>query len=159
MRAHHVIGKMSPGDFERVFGKLNEESPESIQGATIGAAQILKFRPKFLLKQPLAKRINSIKGALSRVTGNQISEELLAVYFLKCRLDLLEEWLDLMGLEHEEGILTQEELPCPEEAELKQKVERFRDGEADEDRELLIRVFASQPAIDWPALEALLARD
>ena len=61
MRAHHVIGAMSPAEFQRMIGKLKEESPESVQGATLAAAQILKFRPKFLLKQPEAKRPKAAK--------------------------------------------------------------------------------------------------
>ena len=117
----------------------------------------LKFRPKFLMKQPKAKRIASVKRAMSKIGSAPMAEELLAVYFLKCRLELLTEWLDLMGLEHEEGILTQEEVPCPEAAELDEKVAKFRSGDdPDRDRDLLLRVFSAQTAIEWPALDALL---
>ena len=67
------------------------------------------------------------------------------------------EWLDLMGLEHEEGILTQEEIATPEEADLKKKVETFRSGDDPSERELMLKVFNAQTAIEWPALDALLA--
>lgn len=156
MRAHQIIGGMSPDDFERIMEALRGEAPEAVQSTTIAAAAILKFRPKFLLKQPPRKRVGSVKSALARVHANDMAEELLAVYFLKCQLDLLTEWLDLMGLEHEEGILTQEEVPCPEAAELEKKVAEFRSASDDVDRTLLLRVFSAQSAIDWPALETLL---
>ena len=94
MRPHQIIGAMSAEEFEKIMGAIEAESPEALQSTTIAAAQVLKFRPKFLLKQPPAKRLSSIKGALSRVTGASLAEELLAVYFLKCRLPLLTEWLD-----------------------------------------------------------------
>jgi hypothetical protein len=158
MRAHQIIAGMSPEAFERVMESLRAEAPEAIQSTTVAAAAVLKFRPKFLLKQPPKKRLGSIKGAMSRLNANHLAEELLAVYFLKCRLPLLTEWLDLMELEHEEGILTQEEVPCPEADALESKVATFRGADDDPDRELVMRVFSAQSAIDWPALDALLER-
>lgn len=157
MRPHQIIAAMSPEDFERLMEGLGAESPEAVTSTIMAAAQVLKFRPKFLLKQPPAKRLQSVKSAMGRVTANHLAEELLAVYFLKCRLPLLEEWLDLMGLEHEEGILTQEEVPCPEASELEKKVGEFRGADEDPDRDLLLRVFSAQAAIEWPALDELMA--
>ena len=157
MRAHQIIAAMSQERFEALLGELNAENPEVIQGTTAAAAQVLKFRPKFLMKQPPAKRMKSVRQAISRVTANHLAEELLAVYFLKIQLGLLTEWLDLMGLEHEEGILTQDEAPCPDAAELQTKVDQFLAAGDEEDRELLLRVFSAQAAIDWPALDEILA--
>ncbi|MCR9095567.1 MAG: hypothetical protein NXI30_15200 [bacterium] len=157
MRPHQIIGAMSPEEFAKIMGAIEAESPEAIQSTTIAAAQVLKFRPKFLLKQPPAKRLGSVKGALSRVTAASLAEELLAVYFLKCRLELLTEWLDLMGLEHEDGILTQEEIPTPEADALKANVDTFLGGDDPDERKLLLEVFNAQTAIEWPALGELLA--
>jgi len=156
MRPHQIIAGMSPEDFGRLMDGLHAESPEITQSTTIAAAQVLKFRPKFLLKQKPEKRRASIKSAMSRNTANSLAEELLAVYFLKCRLPLLEEWLDLMELEHEEGILTADEVPCPDKAVLEEKVATFRKGDDAADRELLLQVFTAQAAIEWDALEELL---
>ena len=159
MRPHQIIAGMSQDDFDGVMNALGAESPEAVSSTTVAAAQVLKFRPKFLLKQPMPKRLKQIKGAMSRLSANELAEELLAVYILKCRLPLLTEWLDLMGLEHEEGILTQAEVPCPDAAELEEKVGRFRAGDDASDRELLMRVFSAQSAVEWPALDALLLGD
>lgn len=158
MRPHQIIAALSAEDFEKIMAAIEAESPEVARSTTIAAAQVLKFRPKFLLKQPAARRLASLKGAMSRTTASSLAEELLAVYFLKCRLPLLEEWLDLMQLEHEDGILTQDEVPCPEAEALAKKVETFRSGDDPGERELLLRVFNAQTAIDWPALEPLLTR-
>ncbi|MGY8738454.1 MAG: hypothetical protein ACKVIW_13180 [bacterium] len=156
MRPHQIIAGMSPEEFEQLMEAIREESPEAMQSTTVAAAQLLKFRPKFLLKQPLKKRLGSIKSAMSRLMANSLAEEILAVYFLRCRKDLLCEWLDTMGLEHEDGILTQDEVPCPEAAELETKVGTFRGVDDSPDRELLLKVFSGQSAIDWPALDAMI---
>ena len=156
MRPHQIIAAMSAEDFDRIMAAIEAESPEALQSTTIAAAQVLKYRPKFLLKQPREKRLGSLKGAMSRTTASTLAEELLAIYFLKCRLPLLEEWLDLLGLEHEDGILTQDEAPCPEADVLAERVATFRSGDDPATRLLLLRVFNAQTAIEWPALDALL---
>jgi hypothetical protein len=104
-----------------------------------------------------------VRRALARVAASDVAEELLAVYFLDCRKELLVEWLDAVGLEHEEGSLKADSPACPEPARLDAALERFRgaakpDGDAGDrfERELLLRAFAAQTAVDWPALEQKL---
>ncbi|HKK50978.1 MAG TPA: hypothetical protein VKA74_05300 [Myxococcota bacterium] len=156
MRPHQIFGAMSPEKCEAVFARIEKESPETVQQAVIAAAAALRFRPKYLLKQPVAKRIASVRRALARVQSAALAEEILAVYFLKCRADLLTEWLDSLGLAHEEGVLTDEEIVPPEKSELERKVAEFRAASEDEDRELLLRTFSAQAAIDWPVLDELV---
>jgi hypothetical protein len=79
------------------------------------------------------------------------------VYFLECRKDLLVEWLDLVGLEHEDGTLKDDSPVQPAEKKLLTAVERYLSASDDLDRDLLLRAFAAQQAVDWPALEARLA--
>jgi hypothetical protein len=115
------------------------------------------------MRQPHAKRAELVRRALARVAASAVAEELLAVYFLDCRKELLVEWLDAVGLEHEDGTLKADAPPCPEAGKLAKAVERFR-GAASQggdpgdraERELLLRAFAAQTAVDWPALEKLL---
>lgn len=157
MRPHQIFNAMGPEECERLMGKIAKETPEVFRQTVTTAATTLKFRPQYLWKQPIPKRVAAVRRVLARAASNSLAEELLAIYFLKCRLDLLTEWLDLMELAHEDGILTEEESPCPDAADLERKVGTFRAGN-DEDVELLLQVFAGQTAIDWPALDEILAR-
>ena len=88
-----------------------------------------------------------------------VAGEVLAVYFLECRKELLVEWLDAVGLEHEEGTLELDAPPPPPQPELRKALERYLALDDDPDRRLLLAAFAAQDAIDWPDLEALLAAD
>ncbi len=94
--------------------------------------------------------------ALARPAASPLAEELFAIYFLKCRLELLTGWLDLLGLKHEDGISTDDEIACPETADLEKKVAEFPASQ-DEDGELLLQRFAGQAAIDWSGLDVLIA--
>lgn len=158
MRPNQIFAAMSQEKCGQIMEKIAQQSPEAVKQTVAAAAIALKFRPQFLLKQPLEMRVSSVRRALSRTSSNALAEELLAVYFLKCRLDLLAEWLDLLGLEHEEGILKADVVASPAEAELREKVSRFRAVDGDADRELLLQAFAAQTAIHWPALDEMIEK-
>jgi len=158
MRPNQIFAAMSQEKCGRIMETISQQSPEAVKQTVAAAALALKFRPQFLLKQPLEMRVSSVRRALSRTGSNPLAEELLAVYFLKCRLDLLSEWLDLVGLEHEEGILKSDVVTSPPEAELREKVARFRAVDGDDDRELLLKAFSAQTAIDWPVLDELVEK-
>lgn len=157
MRPHQIFAAMSQEKCEQLMARISEEAPEVFRQTVATAATTLKFRPQYLWKQPIPKRVASVRRVLARAGSNPLAEELLAIYFVKCRLELLSEWLDLMGLAHEEGMLTDDETPCPDASLLEKKVEAFRAGN-DDDCDLLLQVFAGQAAIDWPALDEILAR-
>ena len=157
MRPHQIFAAMSQEKCEQRMAKISQEAPEVFRQTVTAAATTLKFRPQYLWKQPISKRVAAVRRVLARSGSNSLAEELLAIYFLKCRLELLTEWLDLLGLTHQDGVLTDDEASCPDAAELEKKVKKFRNGN-DDDCELLLCVFAGQAAIDWPALDEILAR-
>ena len=158
MRPNQIFAAMSQEKCGQIMERISQQSPDAVKQTVAAAAIALKFRPQFLLKQPLAMRVSSVRRALSRTSANTLAEELLAVYFLKCRLDLLSEWLDLVGLEHEEGILKADVVTTPPDDALREKVTRFRAASADDDRELLLQAFAAQTAIQWPVLDELIEK-
>ncbi len=156
MRAYQVFASLTPERSTEIMRVLREKAPAMFHNAVAIAAAALKTRPVYMKKQPLEKRADAVRRALSRVTTNAIAEELLAVYFLECRKELLVEWLDTLGIQHENGSLTEDAPAQPDAAVLRSAVEKFRAASADPDRGLLLQAFAAQSAIDWPALEALL---
>lgn len=158
MRAYQVFAEMSPERAAEVLNALHEGSPAVYTQAVAAASAALKARPRFLMKQPPDKRAHLVRRALSRVAANELAEEVLAAYFLESRRELLVEWLDAAGVEHEEGTLKAEP-PEPAPETLAKAVDAFLAGEGRADRELLLRAFAAQGAVDWPALEARLSGD
>ena len=161
MRPYQLFASMSAEQARGLLDALKEKAPVAYAqslGLTAGA---LKARPVFLQRQPPERRAELVRKALARVVSDPIAEEMLAVYFLECRNELLVEWLNALGLEHEKGTLKGDD-PPPEPAgkKLESALAAYR-GKAGEDdradRELLLRAFAAQSSIDWPKLDALLA--
>jgi len=158
MRSYQVFATMPPERAREVLKAISEASPAVFAQAVALASAALRARPVFLMRQPFEKRADAVRRTLARVAASDVAEELLAVYFLQCRKPLLLEWLDLVGLEHEEGTLKSETPPSPPADLLAKAVQRFRKPQDGADRELLLEAFAAQTAIDWPDLERLLAQ-
>jgi len=159
MRSYQVFAAMSPERATAITRTLKKEAPAMFAQALAAAAAALKARPVYLARQPIEKQAASIRRALARVAANAVAEELLAVYFLECRKDLLIEWLESLEIPHEDGSLVEEAPAAPSRARLAEAVKAFRAADDDGDRELLLAAFAAQSSIDWPDLEGLIAVD
>lgn len=156
MRSFQVFAAMSPEEAERMMKVLSKEAPAMFRQAVDAAAVSIKARPVYLRRQPFEKRAAAVRRSLARIMANPVADELLAVYFLECRKELLLEWLDLLGLKHEDGTLEEDSPDQPAETDLRAAVEKYRAAGDDPDRELLLRAFAAQSAVEWPVLDALL---
>jgi len=156
MRSNDIFARMTPKRAEAFLAELRRDAPPIAQLALAAAAGAFKLRPVFIRKQPRAKQAEWMRKALARGTMATTAEEILAQYFLEHRRTLLVEWLDQLGLEHEEGVLTGDTPECPSEETLRKAVDEFRSDQDSEQRELLLQAFAAQSAIDWAPLEKLI---
>jgi hypothetical protein len=156
MKPHQVFARMSQERAFELLTKVKEKLPGVYTQAVGAACVTLKARPQFMMKQSKEKQAQFVRSALSRFAAAPIAEEVLAAYFLEVRRDLLTEWLDALGIEHENGILKNDDPQEPARDALEAAVAKFRGGEGAEDRQLLLEAFAAQSAVTWPALDALL---
>ena len=156
MRAFKIFGSMSDDEAVAFFGRMRENSPAMFNQAVAAASAAMKARPAYLRKQPFEKRAIAVRRALARVASNAAGEEMLAVSFLEYRDKLLIEWLDVAGVAHDEGTLTEDEPQEPAAQELEAAVKKFCDVDDDPDRDLLLRAFAAQASIEWPHLDSML---
>ena len=156
MRSNEVFARMSPAQAAQFLSTLKSDAKPVAALALNAACQAFKLRPAYIRKQPEARQADWIRKALGRRIGAALAEEILATYFLDHELDMLVEWLDAVGLEHEDGALKEENPESPTAEALERAVTEFRKGEKPEVREVLLVAFAAQSGIDWPELEKLL---
>jgi hypothetical protein len=156
LRSYQVFAAMTPERAVEMMRGLSKHSPPLFRQAVDAAAVAMRARPVYLRNQPFEKRAEAVRRTFSRVAANPVADELLAVYFLECRKELLVQWLDLIGLAHKEGALEEDAPAEPPAAKLKDAVKKYLAADGDADRDLLLRAFAAQHAIEWPALDALL---
>ncbi len=166
MRPFEIFRNMAPDQALHFCRGLSDGAPASYAQALALAGAAMRARPVFLKKQPFERRAEAIRRALARVASNELAEEFLAVYFLECRKSLLVEWLDGLGIAHEDGVLTDDDVSAPDDDALRKTVDAFRSGGAGDDapdpaeagdRALLLHAFAAQSSVSWPVLDEMLA--
>jgi hypothetical protein len=157
VKAYQVFARMTPERTHELLEGLRKGAP-AVYTQALGAASVwLKARQQFVQKQTPERRAKLVRQALARFSTSIVAEEVLAAYFLQVKKPLLIEWLDAIGLAHEDGMLGAEAPPQPERARLEQAVAAYRNKPDDAaDRALLLEAFAAQSAIEWPALEELI---
>ncbi len=156
MKAYQIFARMSPERAVDLMSELAESAPAVYTQAVAAASAVMKARPKFVMSLPADKRAHMVRRSLARVAATALAEEVLASYFLGPKKALLIEWLDVLGIEHEDGALQEDRPASPPEPELRKAVESFRKPEDAADRELLLAAFAAQTAVEWPLLDAMV---
>lgn len=156
MRPYQIFASMEAAEAEHFFNGLAEGAAAMYQQMVHAAASAMKARPGYVAKLPAAKKAAAMRRSLARVGADSIAEEMLAIYFLDVKKELLTAWLDAIGLEHEDGTLKEDAPPEPDEKKLVACVKAFRKGDEAGDRALLLKAFAAQGSIDWPKLDELI---
>jgi hypothetical protein len=156
MRPFQIFASMEPSEAEHFFNNLAKGAAPMYQQMVHAAAAAMKARPGYVSKLSPEKKAAAMRRSLARVGADPLAEEMLAIYFLEVKKEMLAEWLDGIGLEHEEGSLKEDAPPQPDEKKVVECVETFRKGEDPSDRELLLKAFAAQSSIVWPKLDELI---
>jgi len=151
-----VFRTLSTEESEALFKEMRDELRPLYKQAERVSADTLRVRPVFLGKQPFPKRAKMMRKALSLKVNAEAAAELLAMFFIERYPEDLAELLDAFGLEHEEGVLKDPAPKQPAKTKIKKAVTAFPAGEKALMRGVLLRAFAAQSAIDWPALDELV---
>jgi hypothetical protein len=79
--------------------------------AVVLIARKLKFRPKSVQQQPLERRSKQL--AHLNDVSETIATRALIAYHLDAERPMMGAFLDAMGIAHENGLITTEEMPAP----------------------------------------------
>ena len=109
LTCHELFGFMSPALAGEILS-YSFESDKQLYRATLNAvAEARKLRPVFLERQPRAQRHAGMLAALSRPSMELVAGNLLRSWLVKKQKAMLVDFLDVLGLTHEEGAV--EDLP------------------------------------------------
>ena len=158
LSSYELIGFISPELAHRILADTAEDNRDLYE-ATLGAvARLRGMRPQFLKKQPKVTRHKTMVQAMSKPAFDEAAGSLLRGWLLKHQIVLLTQFLDALGIKHEEGIV--EELP-----------ETIADNAlsaalnnllANHDRDVVVlylHAFHTMNDAGWPNLDATLEND
>jgi hypothetical protein len=159
MNAAQIFQRLSPGLAAQVFSHLQEADKPTYRMALQTLAAQRKLRPQFVERKPREERYQWLQGALSRPAAEQIGANLLQMWLMGTQAPMLCDFLDALGIPHEEngGI---DNLPSAPPAEkLHAAVEALLAKYPAEAVAVYLHSFQAMDIAGWPVLGEILAAD
>ena len=160
MPASYQILQSVPGELvDEILKFLRDEERDVYKSALSTLATGRRLRPVFIQKRPLDRQIAWMGQSLKMKTGDEVAEQLLQVWLLKSKKDMLIKFLDEVGIEHD-GEGSVDELPEELDADkLKTAVDALLGEYSPDTVKVYLHLFQSQRPGGWESLGNLLEGD
>ncbi len=159
MNASEIFQHLSPTLAEQTLTYLNTAEKPTYKVAIQTLAAQRKLRPVFVERKPRAERHAWMQAALARPANEQIAANLLQMWLMGAQSPVLCDFLDALGIEHDEhgGI---ENLPAAPDAEkLRTAVDAILAKHPAEVVAVYLQSFQTMDIAGWPALGEILEKD
>jgi hypothetical protein len=135
----------------------DSESPE-IEAQHLEAlgtmARRLNFRPRTLQTLPVERRAKLLAQIAD--LSDAVATRALIAYHFQHQRPLMSAFLDALGIEHADGLITAETVPMPDPDRLGSAVETVRSSYPVGDVELYLRTLTALDGETWTDLDRLL---
>ncbi|MCX6966816.1 MAG: hypothetical protein NTZ46_03385 [Verrucomicrobia bacterium] len=160
MAPHEIFSKMTPGVSAQIFSFLFEKE-KPLYKATIDAlAKKRNLRPVFIERKPRDERFAWLKDSLSRAVNDGVAAHLLQVWLIGTQSALLCDFLDALGIAHDENGTVEQLPPAPAKEQLAGAVETLLAKHDAEHVTIYLHSFqALHEEGGWPTLGEVLATD
>ncbi len=128
----------------------DEHSADQQMEAVAAIATHMKFRPRSIVTLAPDRRAKYL-AQLPTVT-DAIAARALVNYHLERQRPMMGAFLDLLGIAHENGLISEENLPKPEEAKVKAAAGELATKFPAEEVSLYLATLVSQDPETWDAL-------
>ncbi len=158
LAAHEIFGFMSERLAYEIVEQLHQNDRESYKNVLAAVAEAQRVRPEFLQRKPRAEQHRIIREWVCRPRLEAAAITLLQNWLVKIKTEMLKDFLDELGIKHENGIV--DELPTSvEDAKLKAAVELLLSKYPAEQVAVYLHAFNSLNQTNWPNLAQMLDAD
>jgi len=158
LTSHELLGFMSPSLALDIL-TYAYETDKPLYRATLGAvAEARKLRPVFLERQPRPQRHAVMLATLARPSLDMVTANLLRTWLLKKHKQMLTDFLDALGIAHQEGVV--EDLPpAMDDAKVRAAVDGLLAKHPPEAVAVYLHAFNQMNEVEWPSLKTMLESD
>ena len=136
---------------------VDEQSTEQQMEAVAAVAAHMKFRTKSVLGLPLEKKAKYLANLPT--ISDSVAARALVNYHLERQRPMMGAFLDSLGIAHENGLISEENVAKPEPAALRTAATELAGKFSQEDVSLYLSTLVSQDPDTWGALAELAAGD
>lgn len=156
MLAYQIFQTMPTALAATLFTYLRKEERESYKGVVQQLAEQQKMRPVFITKQSPDKQLTLLTAACSRKPAEQIAMQVLEVWLMRGRQEMLIDFLDRMNIKHDGAGMVEKFPEVMDPALLSKTLTAMRDTYPAGEVALYLYVLQEQQEGGWPELSALL---
>ena len=149
---------MSPALANEILTYTHETDKPLYQATLHAVADARKLRPVFFKRQSRALQHEMMVATLSRPVMEVVAGNLLRAWLLKEHKQMLVDFLDGLGIAHEEGIVEQLP-PAMEDAKVHAAVDGLLAKHPPETAAVYLHAFNKMNEVEWPNLKAMLDSD
>ena len=131
----------------------DEQSTEQQVEAVAALATHMKFRTKSVIALPLDRKAKYL--ATFPAISDTIAARALVSYHLEHQRPMMAEFLDALGITHENGLISEEAVAAPEAERVRAAAAQLAEKYPAEDVSLYLSTLVSQDPDTWSALTEL----
>ena len=157
MRSHELFQRMAPATAAEVFAYLQKEQKPVYKAALQGLANQRNLRGVFIERKPPNERYPWMQAALSRPISDALASHLLQGWLLGANKQMLNDFLDALGIAHEEDGTVEELPPSPPKEKIAAAVNQLLAQYPAEKVAIYLHAFRDMDStVQWSALDELL---
>ena len=159
LQPHEIFARMPESVSEQLLGYLFEKEKPLYKATIDTLAKQRKLRPVFVERKPRPERHTWMRDALGRKANESHAAQLLQIWLVGAHAKLLCDFLDALGIAHDENG-TIEELPsAPEKARLTAAIDKISASHDPGVVAVYMHAFQALDENGWGTLEELLVED
>ena len=157
LKPHEIFARMSPEVAAQLFSFLFEKEKPLYKATIDSLAKQRKLRPVFVERKPRDERHSWMKETLGKKASEGVAAHLLQIWLVGAHSKLLCDFLDGLGIAHDENG-TIDELPAaPAKADLVRTIGELRTKHDPAVIAVYMHAFQALDENGWPSLAELLA--
>jgi hypothetical protein len=158
LKCHELLGFVTPALAQEVIDYAYASDKALYRAVLAAVAEATRVRPAFLEKKPRSLRHVEMTGVLSRPRLEEAAANLLRGWLLKAQTGILTDFLDTLGIPHENGVV--EDFPkTVDDTQLKAAVDLLLSKYPAEKVIVYLNTVQSTGGVDWENLEQMLQND
>jgi hypothetical protein len=158
LTAHEIFGFMSPALALEIVDYLHASEKEVYRATLLGVAEAKKVRPVFLERKTRADRHREMAEALTKARMDFLALNVLQTWLLKKQAALLADFLDSLGIKHNNGMVDDLPESVPDD-KLKAAIDNLLAKYPREHVAVYLRAFNDLNEAKWPTLTEMLDKD
>jgi hypothetical protein len=156
---NEILAQMPAETAQQLFSYLFEKDKPLYKATIDSLAQQRKLRPVFIERKPRHERHTWMKEALGRKQNEGVAAHLLQIWLIGAHKQLLCDFLDTLGIAHDENGTIEELPPAPPKEALAAAVGKLLETHDPTVVAIYMHAFQALDNEGWSTLEELLHED